>query len=112
HIASHPVITHKMNTLRSVHTGVQQFRDVVSELTMLLSYEATRNLPVTTCRIQTPLAEMTSTTLEGADFVITPILRAGLGMVSGMIRIFPEARIAHIGIQRDEKTAEPVHYYK
>lgn len=111
HVVQHPVITHKMNMLRDKRTPVQAFRDVVSEITLLLCYEATRDLEVQPCVVDTPLARMHSETLSGADFVITPILRAGLGMVGGMLSIFPNARVAHIGVRRDEETALPHKYY-
>ncbi len=110
-VVDHPVITHKMNVLRDKRTGVQDFRQAVSEITLLLAYEATRDLPLHTCKIETPLCAMQSQTLSGDDFVITPILRAGLGMVHGMLSIFPNARVAHIGLQRDEETALPHAYY-
>ncbi len=111
HVVQHPVVTHKLNILRSVTTGTQEFRQIVNELTLLLSYEATRNLPVHECSVETPLAMMKTQTLSGSDFVICPILRAGLGMVQGMLSIFPNARVAHIGLRRDEQTALPEFYY-
>ncbi len=111
HVVNHPVITHKMNTLRDLNTGTQEFRSVVSEMTLLLAYEATRDLPVRPCQVETPLMAMESKTLTGGDFIITPILRAGLGMVQGMLSIFPNAKVAHIGMKRDEETALPATYY-
>lgn len=111
-VVEHPVITHKLNILRNEKTGTQEFRSVVSELTLLLSYEATRDLPVHSCQVTTPLTIMTSKTLSGSDFVICPILRAGLGMVHGMLSVFPDARVAHIGMKRDEETALPMSYYQ
>ena len=111
-VVDHPVITHKMNILRDKRTTPERFRNVVSEITLLLSYEATRNLPVRTTEIETPLAKMETETLKGEDFVIVPILRAGLGMVTGMLSIFPDARVAHIGVKRNEETAEPMTYYR
>lgn len=112
HIVDHPVITHKLNALRNKSTGTQEFRRVVNELTLLLSYEATRNLPVHEFTLETPITSMTSKTLSGSDFIICPILRAGLGMVHGMLSIFPEARVAHIGLKRNEETAMPMFYYQ
>ncbi|MGF1573169.1 MAG: uracil phosphoribosyltransferase [Sumerlaeia bacterium] len=112
HIVNHPVITHKLNALRNKKTQTQEFRRVVNELTLLLSYEATRNLPVHECTLETPITSMKSETLAGNDFIICPILRAGLGMVHGMLSIFPEARVAHIGLKRNEETAMPVFYYQ
>lgn len=111
-VVQHPVVTHKMTILRDKTTTVQKFRDVVSELTLLLSYEATRDLEVRPCTVDTPLMPMQTHTLTGVDFVIAPILRAGLGMVNGMLRVFPEAKIAHIGMRRDEHTALPATYYE
>jgi len=112
HVVDHPVITHKLNILRNKDTRTQEFRSVVNEITLLLSYEATRDLAVDECEVETPLTKMKSTTLSGSDFVICPILRAGLGMVHGMLSVFPDARLAHIGLKRDEETAKPMFYYQ
>ncbi|MDK2972437.1 MAG: uracil phosphoribosyltransferase [Candidatus Sumerlaeota bacterium] len=112
HVVKHPVVTHKMSILRDKATTVQRFREVVSEMTLLLSYEATRDLDLRPCVVETPLMPMDTFTLTGEDFVIAPILRAGLGMVNGMLKVFPEAKLAHIGMRRDEETALPATYYE
>lgn len=102
---------HKMTILRDRETSTRKFRQVVEEVTLLLTYEATRNLPLRPVEVETPLVRMTGATLEGEEPIILPILRAGLGMLPGMLSIFPTARVAHIGIKRDEETALPSTYY-
>lgn len=111
HVVTHPLITHKMSILRDKETGTQLFREVVSELTLLLCYEATRDLHLRACELETPLCKMHTQTLSGSDFVIAPVLRAGLGMVNGMLSLFPNARLSHIGVRRNEETALPSTYY-
>ena len=110
-VVNHPLITHKLSIIRDKNTSTKKFREIVSEITLLLTYEATWDLPMVDCEIDTPLCRMKTKTLENGRFVITPILRAGLGMVQGMLNIFPLAKVAHIGLQRDEKTALPRTYY-
>jgi uracil phosphoribosyltransferase len=111
HIVNHPVITHKISTLRDKNTPMREFRRTVAEITLLLAYEATRDLGTVTKPIETPLCPMDATVLAQTDFVIVPILRAGLGMVEGLLHVLPEARVGHIGLRRDEKTALPSRYY-
>lgn len=110
-VVTHPLITHKMTILRDKNTGTQLFRDAVSEVTLLLCYEATRDLHLRPASIETPLCPMQTATLSGSDFVVAPVLRAGLGMVEGMLSLFPNARLSHIGVRRDEETAKPSTYY-
>lgn len=108
----HPLIQHKLTVIRNKETSMKKFREVVSEITLLLTYEATRDLPLADVMIDTPLAPMQARHLSNEGrFVIIPILRAGLGMVQGMLNIFPLAKVAHIGLERDEETARPRTYY-
>jgi len=112
HAVDHPLIRHKMTILRSVETSTKKFRELVSEVTMLLTYEATRTMQTTQVEVQTPLELWAGETLQTARVVIAPILRAGLGMVEGMLGLFPLASVAHIGMFRDEKTFAPRVYYQ
>ena len=111
HILNHPLLQHKLSILRDEHTGTNEFRKVVSEIASLMTYEATRDLPLTTKHIKTPLCEMDAPTLAGRKFVVVPILRAGLGLVDGVLRMVPSARVGHIGMYRDEETLEPHPYF-
>lgn len=110
-VVNHPLITHKVSILRNIDTSTKKFREVVSEITLLLTYEATRHLPTREVEIETPLCRTKVQMLTHDEVVITPILRAGLGMVEGMLAIFPTAKVAHIGLKRDEETALPHTYY-
>lgn len=112
HAVDHPLIRHKMTILRSTETSTKKFRELVSEVTMLLTYEATRTMETTPVEVQTPLEICTGETLQTARVVIAPILRAGLGMVEGMLGLIPLASVAHIGMFRDEKTFAPRVYYQ
>jgi uracil phosphoribosyltransferase len=112
HVVDHPLIRHKMTILRDVDTSTKKFRELVSEVTLLLTYEATRTLQTTPIDVQTPLEKATGDTLETARVVIAPILRAGLGMVQGMLDLIPLASVAHIGMFRDESTLKPRVYYQ
>ena len=111
HVFDHPLIQHKLSILRDEHTGVKEFRELVSEIAMLMCYEATRDLPVEEFRIKTPVAEATVKRLAGKKLAVVPILRAGLGMVDGMLALIPSAKVGHIGLYRDPETLEPVEYY-
>ena len=111
HIMNHPLVSHKLTIMRNKHTSVKDFRELVSEIGMLITYEATRDLPLTTKRIETPLCEMDAPTLAGKKFAVVPILRAGLGLVEGVLRMVPSARVGHIGMFRDEETLEPHLYF-
>ena len=111
HIMDHPLVAHKMTILRNKNTSVKDFRELVSEIGMLITYEATRDLPLTTKEIETPICKATVPTVDGKKFAVVPILRAGLGLVDGVLRIVPNARVGHIGLYRDETTHEPVKYF-
>ncbi len=111
HIMNHPLVAHKLTIMRDENTSVKDFRELVSEIGMLITYEATRDLPLTTKHIKTPICEMDAPTLAGKKFVVVPILRAGLGLVDGVLRMVPSARVGHIGMFRDEDTLEPHVYF-
>ena len=111
HVMDHPLVAHKLTIMRDKNTSVKEFRDLVSEIGMLITYEATRDLPLTTKHIETPICEMDAPTLAGKKIAVVPILRAGLGLVEGVLRMVPAARVAHIGMYRDEETLEPHTYF-
>ena len=111
HVLDHPLLQHKLSILRNKDTGVKEFREAVNEIAMLMCYEATRDLPTEEVQIETPVALATCRVLAGKKLAIVPILRAGLGMVDGMISLIPSAKIGHIGLYRDPETHEPVEYY-
>ena len=111
HIMDHPLVAHKLTIMRDKNTSVKDFRELVSEIGMLITYEATRDLPLTTKHIETPICEMEAPTLAGKKVAVVPILRAGLGLVDGVLRMVPSARVAHIGMYRDEMTLEPHVYF-
>ncbi len=110
HVVDHPLVQHKLSIMRDKNTSVKEFRALVGEIAMLLTYEATRDLPLTTTHIETPLCPMEAPTLAGKKMAIVPILRAGLGFEDGILTLMPSARVAHIGMYRDEETLEP-HFY-
>ncbi len=110
-IFDHPLIQHKLSILRDKRTSSKDFRDLVSEIAMLMCYEATRDLPLQNVEIETPICKTTVKQLAGKKLAVVPILRAGLGMVDGMLRMVPSARVGHIGLYRDEKTMQPVEYF-
>ena len=111
HIFDHPLIQHKLAILRDERTGVKEFREIVSEIATLMCYEATRDLPTEEVTIKTPVATGTFRTLAGKKLAIVPVLRAGLGMVEGILTLIPSAKVGHIGLYRDPETLEPVEYY-
>jgi len=111
HILNHPLLQHKLCILRDERTGVKEFREVVGEIATLMCYEATRDLPVQEVTIKTPVATGTFHALAGKKLAIVPILRAGLGMVDGILTLVPSAKVGHIGLYRNEETLEPVEYY-
>lgn len=111
HIYDHPLIQHKLSILRDKNTGVKEFRELIEEIAMLMCYEATRDLPVEEVEIETPVAVAKVKRLAGKKLAIVPILRAGLGMVDGMLAMIPSAKVGHIGLYRDPETLEPVEYY-
>ena len=110
-IVDHPLIQHKISLLRDRNTGTKEFRDLVSEIAMLLCYEATRDLPTEEVEVETPVALARTKGLAGRKLALVPILRAGLGMVDGMLNLIPAAKVGHIGMYRNEETLVPVEYY-
>jgi uracil phosphoribosyltransferase len=111
HVLDHPLLQHKLSILRDAKTGVKDFREVVCEIATLMCYEATRDLPMEGIEIQTPVAPAKVKTISGKKLAIVPILRAGLGMVDGILTLVPSAKVGHIGLYRDPQTLEPVEYY-
>lgn len=110
-VIDHPLIQHKLSLIRDIKTGTKEFREVLEEIAMLMAYEITRNLPLEETEIETPVAKCRCKVLTGKKLGVVPILRAGLGMVNGVIRLIPAARVGHIGVYRDPKTLQPVEYY-
>ena len=110
-VFDHPLIQHKLSIMREKHTSVKEFRELVSEVAMLMCFEATRDLPLVEVEIETPVAAAKCMRLAGKKLAIVPILRAGLGMVDSMVDMIPSAKIGHIGLYRDPETHEPVEYY-
>ncbi|MBQ8752272.1 MAG: uracil phosphoribosyltransferase [Clostridia bacterium] len=110
-IADHPLIQHKLSVLRDKHTSSKEFRELISEITELMVYEATRDLPVCDVEVETPLTVTIGKKLAGRKLAFVPILRAGLGMVDGALELVPSARVGHIGMYRDEETLIPHPYY-
>ncbi|MGO5115011.1 uracil phosphoribosyltransferase [Candidatus Avoscillospira sp. LCP25S3_F1] len=111
HVLDHPLIQHKLAILRDKRTGVKEFREIVGEISALMCYEATRNLPTEEVEVETPVAVAKVRVLAGKKLAIVPILRAGLGMVDTIIDLIPSAKVGHIGLFRDPETHEPVEYY-
>lgn len=111
HIIDHPLIQHKISLMRDRNTGTKEFRELVSEIAMLICYEATRDLPLKEIELETPLAVAKSKIISGRKMAFVPILRAGLGMVDGITTLIPAAKIGHIGLFRDPDTHKPVKYY-
>lgn len=110
-VFDHPLIQHKLSILRDKDTGTKQFRELVSEIAMLMCYEATRDLPLEDIEIETPMEKATVKAIAGRKLAFVPILRAGLGMVDGVLSLVPTAKVGHIGMYRDPDTHEPVDYY-
>lgn len=110
-VVDHPLIQHKLSLLRNIDTSSKDFRRLVSEIAMLMCYEATRDLPLKSVEIETPITKMQTNVLAGRKLVFVPILRAGLGMVDGVLNLIPSARVGHIGLYRDPETKKPVEYY-
>jgi len=111
HILDHPLLQHKLTILRDKNTGVKEFREIVSEIAALECYEATRGLSLEDVEVETPIAKGTFKTLAGKKLAVVPILRAGLGMVDGILDLIPSAKVGHIGLYRDPETHAPVEYY-
>jgi len=111
HVVEHPLIQHKLTLMRKKETSTSKFRTLLREISMLMAYEMTREMPLTMETIETPLAKMEAPLLEGKKVVLVSILRAGTGLLDGMLELLPSARVGHIGLYRDPKTLEPVEYY-
>lgn len=111
HVIDHPLVQHKLTILRDEQTGPKEFRELLEEISMLITYEATRDFPVEEVPIKTPLEATTGWSLSGKKVAVVPILRAGLGMVGGILRLIPTAKVGHVGIYRDPETLQPVEYY-
>ncbi len=111
YVFDHPLIQHKTAIIRKTETSTRDFRQLVKEIAMLMGYEATRQLPLEEVDIETPICKTTVKMLKGEDIAIVPILRAGLGMVDGMLELVPNAKVGHVGLYRDPETHKPVEYY-
>ena len=111
HIMDHPLVRHKIDYIRRKEVGTKEFREMIEEIAMLMCYEATRELKLADVEIETPLCKMTGKELAGRKLAVVPILRAGLGMVEGILKMIPAAKIGHIGLYRDPDTLMPVEYY-
>ena len=110
-VFDHPLIQHKLSILRDEHSSVKEFRELISEIAMLMCYEATRDLPVEEVDVKTPVAVAKCHRIAGKKLAVVPILRAGLGMVDGMVSMMPNVKVGHVGLYRDPQTLEPVKYY-
>ena len=111
HVMDHPLIQHKLSLMRDQETGPKEFRELLNEISMLMAYEVTRDLPLKTIEIETPICRAQTQVIAGKKLAIVPILRAGLGMVDGIMSLVPAAKVGHIGLYRDPNTLEPVEYY-
>ena len=111
HIINHPMVQHKLSIMRNKETGSKDFRQLLKEISLLMGYEVTRDIPLDPIEIETPICKMTARQVSGRKLAIVPILRAGLGMVEGLLELVPVARVGHIGLYRNEETHEPVVYY-
>lgn len=111
HVIDHPMIQHKLTLMRQTGTSSKDFRELLDEIAMLMTYEITRELPLKKVEIETPICKTQQNVIDGMKLCIVPILRAGLGMVDGILKLIPTARVGHIGLYRDPVTAEPIEYY-
>lgn len=111
HIIDHPLVQHKLSIMRKKETSTNQFRELLKEIALFMGYEITRDFPLTYEEIETPLMKMNAPKIAGKKVAIAPILRAGLGMVDGLLELMPSAKVGHIGMYRDEETCQPVFYY-
>lgn len=111
HVFDHPLIQHKLTLIRDKQTGSKDFRDLVDEVSTLMAYEVTRDLPLMEVEIQTPVSRAKTKVITGKKLGVVPVLRAGLGMVDGILKLVPAARVGHVGMYRDPKTLKPVEYY-
>ena len=110
-VVDHPLIQHKLSFLRDRETSKKKFKELVDEIAMLMAYEVTKDLPLAPVEVETPLERMTAQQVSGKKLTVVPILRAGLGMVDGVVRLMPGVRVGHIGLYRDHDTLQPVDYY-
>ena len=110
-VIDHPLIQHKLTLIRDIRTGTKDFRELLEEIAMLMAYELTRDLPLEEIEVETPVAKCRARVLAGKKISVVPILRAGLGMVSGVLQLIPAAKVGHIGVYRDPQTLKPVEYY-
>lgn len=110
-VMTHPLIQHKVTLIRSVETGTKDFRELLEEIALLMGYEITRDLPLEDVKVQTPLVEAIGKQIAGKKVGIVPILRAGLGMVNGLLELMPMAKVGHVGMYRDPETLQPIEYY-
>lgn len=111
HLIDHPLIQHKLTLMRKENTGTKDFRELLEEISMLMAYEITRNLPLKEIEIKTPVVTCKSRVLTGKKIAVVPILRAGLGMLNGVLNLIPAAKVGHVGLYRDPETLKPVEYY-
>ena len=111
HIIDHPLVQHKLTIMRDKRTSTKKFRELLKEISLFMGYEVTRDFPIVHEEIETPLQKMNAPKIAGKKVVIAPVLRAGLGMVDGLMQLIPSARVGHIGLYRDEETCKPVFYY-
>ncbi|KPC75759.1 uracil phosphoribosyltransferase [Thermoactinomyces vulgaris] len=111
YVFDHPLIQHKLTFIRDKHTGTKEFRELVDEVSALMAYEITRDMPLREVEVETPVAKAKCKVLEGKKLGLVPILRAGLGMVDGILKLIPTAKVGHLGLYRDPETLEPVQYY-
>ena len=111
HVIDHPLVQHKVSLMRDKETGPKEFRELLDEISMLMAYEVTRDLPLKEVEIETPVCRAKTKVISGKKLAVVPILRAGLGMVDGIMNLVPAAKIGHIGLYRDPDTLEPVEYY-
>ena len=110
-VIDHPLIQHKLSIIRNVDTGPKEFRELVEEISLLMGYEVTRDMPLEEIVVETPMGPATCQTISGKKIGIIPVLRAGLGMVNGILQLIPTAKVGHIGVYRDPETLKPVEYY-
>lgn len=111
HVLDHPLLQHKVSKIRDKNTGVKEFRELVKEIAMLMVYEVTRDLPLREIEVETPITRAKTNIIAGKTLGIVPVLRAGLGMVEGVLNLLPSAKVGHIGVYRDPETLKPVEYY-
>ena len=111
HVINHPMVQHKLTIMRDKETGSKDFRELLKEISLLMGYEVTRDIPLEDVEIETPITKMTAKVVPGRKLAIVPILRAGLGMVDGLLELIPVAKVGHIGLYRNEETHKPVVYY-